>query len=455
MVNIVWIAIDALRADRLGCYGYPKATSPFIDQLAREGVLFERHFTPVVPTQPAFTTLFSGSHPLTHHIVAHEGRLQPNPLITWLPLLLRHHRYTTVSVDNLFDHKPWFARGFEYYINPRRRGEYPDCHVFNERAVEWLTKCRREPFFLNLHYWDTHSPYVGPVDYVQEFYDGDPTLRNRGSLDAFYRNPQVERWPNTWFSDLLNNWPHAVGNRIEDLEFIHAHYDAEVRVADDGVREIYETLDREGLLDDTLIVVYSDHGEELGDHGIYFDHHGLYDSNLRTPLIMHWPKGLPRGKRVSVPTQHQDLFATMMEAIEQPVPEQVEGHSLIGPARSDAHWPWNHAILSCECTWQAKWAMRTAEYKLIVSREQDYHGNPMIELYDLLDDPNEHRNVASTETSLVRRLSQQFEDQLAEMLTGRKLKGDPILHHGLTLGKRMFDRLGLPYPPKRMPRVTV
>src|SRR5690349_19596757 len=156
-MNILFLAIDALRPDRLGCYGYRKPTSPFIDSLAAKGVVFENHFTPVAPTQPAFTTVFSGVHPLRHRVFAHEGSAQPSPTITWLPLQMRYHGLCTVSIDNLLDQKQWFARGFEYSVNPRRRGEFPDCRVFNERAIEWLTKCRREPFFMSLHYWDTHT----------------------------------------------------------------------------------------------------------------------------------------------------------------------------------------------------------------------------------------------------------------------------------------------------------
>jgi arylsulfatase A-like enzyme len=448
------IAIDALRADRLGCYGYEKETTPFLDFLASRGVLFENHFTPVVPTQPAFTTLYSGVHPLTHHVHAHEGTAQPNSRVTWLPLLLRYHDYCTCSVDNLADHKPWFWRGFEYYINPRRRGEYPSCREFNARAIQWLDHCRREPFFLNLHYWDTHTPYLPPAKNVSLFYEGDPTTTNVGSLEPFYARPQVERWPNFWFKSMLEAWPGPkAGARIEDVNFVIAQYDAEVRTADDGVRDIYEHLEKLGILDDTLIIVLGDHGEELGEHGIFFDHHGLYDSNIHVPLILHWPKGLPGGRRVNAMSQHQDLVATILDAMGKRVPDDVvEGKSLLPLARGQtdvSHW--NHTLITSENTWQAKWAMRTPEYKLIVSRQPDFHDMPPVELYDLLEDPGERSNIVNDNPGLTRTLLERFDAKLMEMLTARGLKHDPVAATGITLGKRMFERMNRAYPPRPGP----
>jgi len=447
-MNIVLIAIDALRADRVGCYGCTRPTTPFIDSLAENGVVFENHFTPVVPTQPAFTTIYSGTHPLTHRVFAHAGRQQPNPRVAWLPLLLRAEDFATVAVDTLYDHRAYFARGFETYINPRRKGEFPAYDVFNERAIEWLRGCRREPFFLTLHYWDAHTPYQARQDMVRRFYDGDPTTTNIGSLDAFYSRPQIERWPGSWFAHLREQWPGCGGTRIEDVEFIRAHYDAEVCTADEGVRQIGEVLDELGLLDDTLLVVFSDHGEELGEHDIWFDHHGLYDSNVRTPLIMHWPRGLGDARRVSAMSQHQDLAATLLDAAGRKVPRQIEGRSLLPAARGEVTTThWNHTLMACESTWQKKWAMRTPEYKLIVACEPDWHDRPAVELYDLVDDPGEQTDICSSSPLVARKLLDRFDAQLTTMIASRGLTADPLAASALTLGRRMWPRLGRPYPP--------
>src|ERR1051325_6210730 len=113
-MNIVFIVIDTLRASRLGCYGYGKPTSPAMDRLAREGARFERAFAPGIPTTPAHTTIFTGMHPISHNIVTHGGSVDLDRRIPVLPELLQRSGYTTAAVDNLFNIKPWLARGYEF-----------------------------------------------------------------------------------------------------------------------------------------------------------------------------------------------------------------------------------------------------------------------------------------------------------------------------------------------------
>src|SRR5690349_18739016 len=120
-MNIIFIVIDTLRASRLGCYGYGKPTSPTIDRLASEGARLARCFAPGIPTTPAHTTLFTGLHPLTHNIVTHGGSVDLDRSTPMLTELLQNAGYTTAAVDNLYDIKPWLARGYEFYINPAFR----------------------------------------------------------------------------------------------------------------------------------------------------------------------------------------------------------------------------------------------------------------------------------------------------------------------------------------------
>ena len=148
--NIVFIVIDTLRASRLGCYGYPLPTSPAIDALAAEGVLFENCFAPGIPTTPAHTTMFTGMHPITHNIVCHGGQADLSRKIPVLPERMQLLNYTTAAVDNLYDIKPWLARGYEFYINPSFRHKMRllvTCEEINARAVPWIQQHKEEPFF--------------------------------------------------------------------------------------------------------------------------------------------------------------------------------------------------------------------------------------------------------------------------------------------------------------------
>jgi len=436
-MNVLLIGIDSLRADRLGCYGYGRPTSPFMDGLAAQGLLFEQFFAPVIPTQPSFTTFFSGQMPTTHGIVAHRGDWRFADDRPFLPEFFQAAGYATAAIDNLADHhqKEWFRRGFDAYINPREPGTFPDCFLYNRAAIDWLKNKGDRPFFLFVHYWDPHTPYLPPKSYRNLFYEGDPTVRNPGSLKGFYERPLMDWWPEKWMDRLAQEWPGAAHPHLSDIEFVRAQYDSEVRCADDGVREMVGALEEMGVLKDTAIVIWGDHGEELGEHGIYFDHHGLYESDIKVPLIVRWP-GVD-GRRIGALTQHMDLAPTILEGAGLPVPEAMDGQSLWPLIRGQANGR-PDVLLTGECTWMAKWALRQEGWKLIVARAPDFYGKPERELYDLVNDPGEQRNLAEDETARAREMAEQLEDVLWARLQQAGRTEDPIAAHGITLGKKMF-----------------
>jgi arylsulfatase A-like enzyme len=155
--------------------------------------------------------------------------------------------------------------------------------------MQWLDCRRAEPFFLYLRYGDPHTPYAAPSPFAEMFYDGDPTMKNRGSLDEFYERPLKSYLIDDWLTPVARDLPGAQGSRIEDIEWCRAQYDAEVRFVDDGVAALLAHLEQRGLTENTTVIIVGDHGESLGEHGIYFEHHGLYDCTIRPPLIIRRP----------------------------------------------------------------------------------------------------------------------------------------------------------------------
>ncbi|MDF2720112.1 MAG: sulfatase, partial [Paenibacillus sp.] len=153
-MKIILISLDTLRASRLGGYGYGKPTSPHMDRIAREGVLFERAYAADIPTEVAHTGIFTGKVGLTTGIVSHGSELTHLPKSTaWLPALLRSAGFTTSAVDNLYQLKEWFARGYRYYINSAGSKRWIDGRTVNDLAFPWLSQHKDESFFLFLHYW--------------------------------------------------------------------------------------------------------------------------------------------------------------------------------------------------------------------------------------------------------------------------------------------------------------
>lgn len=419
-MNIVLIALDTQRADHLGCYGYARRTSPFLDGIARRGVLYEQCFAPNVPTHPSFTTMLTGTEAITHDIVNIGGGVPIAPGVRLLPEMLREQGYRTVAVDSMGRH---FERGFDIYQSYEWDRSDPTvlrkAETVNERALPLIETLNAEgnPYFLFLHYWDPHTPYLPPPAYRRRFYprDADPYDRANHSMD--------EAWSWEPFKWYFHSWMPGV----TDAEYVINLYDGETAYMDHHLRRIFKAL--APVRHETLVIVTADHGEILNEQLGYFDHHGLYDGNVRVPLILYWPGTLPGGRRVPGFVQNLDIAPTILELAGVTTRQTMEGLSLLPTAMGlrDSNYA---EIYFSEATWEVKRAIRTARWKFIDSIEQDRHGRPMQELFDLDADPNEQRNVIDAHPDVHRdlqdRLHAWVQRRLAE--TGRTV--DPLRVQG-------------------------
>jgi len=421
------IVVDSLRADHLGCYGYGKNTSPSMDSFAREALALDAFFAAGVPTQPSFTTMYTGQTPITHGIVAHKGNVELSEASPWLPALLRKANLTTADFCCLPRYKHWFIRGFEFVVDSTIRFEdlgYT-AERLNRRAIPWLKQNSDEPFFMVIHYWDTHTPYL-PPDRFRVFYDGDPCDPSLpDTLGAFQGTYFHDRWQG-WFSKLPAG--------LRDVEYLVSLYDGEVRQADEGVGELIAVLDGLGHKEDTLVIVTSDHGELFYKHGILCDHHGLYDGNIHCPLLVRCPGLVQPGSRSDAFAGHEDLAPTILSVLGLDVPREMEGRDL-SPLFLDDLVPTQEEHIAEECTWQCKWAIRTRSHKLILSRRPDFYGRGEKELYDLRMDPEELNDLAREQPGITGELEEWLEDWIARKMRKKGLTQDPLLAHGITLGQ--------------------
>ncbi len=410
-MNVVWIIVDCLRRDRLGAAGYSRLTTPHLDRLATRAVRFDQCISPHIPTQPAHTTFFSGRDVFAHQIVAQGGRQELDPAIRLLPELLRERGFFTAAVDNI---GRWIEPAFELYdeyprwdhdgTKPWRNGEQ-----VTARGIRLLNECRRQerPFFLFLHYWDPHTPYLPPPPFDRMFYGGNERDPAHQSMEPVWQSP--------WFANYFREWMDGV----RDLEYVRAQYDAEVAYTDLCISHVLNRLAELEMADETLLIVGADHGEELDDHGCWFDHHGLYDTNVRVPLLMRLPGRLPAGHVVSAMTSLLDVAPTILELLGLPeiaAREGLNGRSLLpllgenSPATSDA------GIYLTECTWMRKRGWRTPRWKLIRALEADIYEKPPVELYDLESDPGEQTNRADDRPEVVAELTAAMDGWIARRL---------------------------------------
>lgn len=449
-MNIILIALDTLSAKHIGCYGYRRNTSPNLDNFADSATLFENCYASGIPTQPSFTTTFSGREPIDHGIVAHQGTYDVRPDVVFLPEILRDCGYQTACVSDLAGMKPWFKKGWKEIIPPIETGPYK--HVLNAEginkvALPWLQK-KNDKFFLFLHYWDVHIPYFAPIKYRNKFYSGNPGDPNLTSFLPFDDDPFSEWWLKPkdesgsmtgWIARLAME---AGVKKITDAEYLVAQYDTELFFLDEKLSDLFDTLRETGLDEDTLVIVMSDHGEEMYDHKIFFDHHGLYDSNLHTPLIIKLPKQA-KGQRINHHVRHQDIAVTLLDLVGAKIPDEMMGMSVAPFLKGELPDNWrDDSLLTEENSWMSKWALRKNGYKLIKARAKDWHNFPPRELYHIPSDPHEIHNLIESDSKLADEMDAELEAIIAEKLKlyGRTI--DPLIEQGLSpMGMRAWEWL--------------
>ena len=384
--NIVILGIDSLRADHLSCYGYDRLTSPHLDRFASQGVLFENTFSPHIPTTSAYCMMLTGMDIFTTQLVAHRPKGPLRAQVKTLPEILREQGYNTVSVG--FSGRA-SSRGFDEYLNFTQMGSWsqgrvPKAQRLNELALPALDKLAAadEPFFLFLRHMDPHSPYLPPQPFERMFYHGDECDPANRSMDAVFA---FEPFKHT----LIDMLPPG----ISDREYVNAQYDGAIAYLDACVQSIFTALEAHGLFDETVVAINGDHGEELDEHGYWYDHHGLYDNVLHVPLMLRYPPKLRSGRRVAGYNQHKDLVPTILELAEIDAGISFDGRSLLPMIEGEVASHESEFYIT-ECAWMRKHGWRTPQWKLIRALEPDFHFMPSVELYNLVEDPEEKFNIA-------------------------------------------------------------
>ena len=392
--NIVLMGVDSLLATHMSCYGYHRLTSPHIDRFAEGGTLFEKTYSPHVPTTSAYASMLTGLDTFSTQVVAlrHQGPLREE--VKTLAEILREAGYDTTCVG--FSGPS--ARGFDTYLEysgwgPDESGRSPKAENLNKTTLPELNRLidqtDEKPFFLFLRHMDPHSPYLPPAPYERMFYHGDECDPSNTSME-----PVMAFKP---FCDYFASW---MPEGISDKDYVIAQYDGAIAYMDACIQRLFNALETRGVLDETIVVINGDHGETLYDHECWFDHHGIYDVTLHVPLIIRYPGRVPAGKRVAGYNQHKDLVPTLLELADIDTDIEFDGKSLTSLISGEVT-SYDSEFYITECTWMRKHGWRTPEWKLIVALEPDFHFKPAVELYNLIQDPDENNNLAEAHSDIV------------------------------------------------------
>ena len=411
--NVILFLVDTLRADRLGCYGYARQTSPYIDQLASRGTLYRQNFAQGCWTLPSMLSLMSGLY------VFDEEQQLPKSTQSLPELLARADVYTAAFIGNdVLVHDRGFDRGFDHFEGPVKNGSAANVV---DRFQQWWTNHSAElaeerGFFAWLHTMDPHDPY----DPAQKFraFDGQE-LPNQAELVELWetRRAEAER--------LARPDAPSFAAAVELMVRDNNLYDGEVRAVDYNLQKLVNFLSEQGELERTLIIIAADHGEKLYEHPHYpqepslkvakngglprgladlfaVGHRSWFQDELwNTPLILCGP-GAPAGKTVEGLTENLDIFPTVLDAFALEPPGWLPGKSLLGGADPGRARVFGYGYYTT--------AVREAGgHKLIEHYPErfllDEEAPAPLELLDLARDPSELRDLSSEQPLEAERLA--------------------------------------------------
>ena len=410
-MRIILFDIDCLRPDHLGCYGYPRPTSPRMDAVARQGVCFDNYYCADSPCLPSRAGFASGRFGIHSGVVSNVGAgarfhlpttsySGPAPEHEMLMRRLRGSGLHTVSFSNFADRHSayWFMCGWSEFHTPNLKGGSETAEEVHEPLMRWLRhNAKREDYLLHINYWDAHRPYKMDASWAERF-GGAPAPQTWPDADAITRHQEIPG-PFTaqrQFRDCVSPcalMPGAVRTR-QDFDHMVTGYDAAIAYVDHHVGVVLDELERQGALDDTVIIVTSDHGDAFGEHGIYSDHVCADECIHRIPLIVRWPGAAAEGRHCGALLYNVDLSASLCELLGAPIPEAWDGRSFApGLANADApgreYLVWGHALYT------AQRAVRTRQHLMVRTYDDIGYGMGPVELYDIGQDPYQTHDLAS------------------------------------------------------------
>lgn len=464
-MRILYIDIDSLRPDHLGCYGYLRNTSPTLDRLADEGVRFTNCHTSDAPCLPSRTALFTGRFGIRTGVVNHGG-VASQPFLqghergfrdafeanAW-PGRFRRLGYHTVAISPFGErHSAWhWYAGFNEVHNTGGGGN-ENADVITSEALDWLQRRGgRDNWFMHLNLWDPHTAYRVPMDYGNPFQgQPHPDWLTEEVRQAHWRGsgPHSAREAMGYSDEVpfylkgrdLPRQPWAIDGP-DKVRMMYDGYDTGVKYADDHIARVLNQLADLGVLDETAIVVSADHGENLGELNVYGDHQTADHCTCRIPMIVRWP-GVTDGQAGRVDPglhYHLDLAATTVELAGGTVPETWSGRSFANALREGRSAGRDGLVLS-QGAWCVQRAARWGDLLYIRTWHDAWHDYPDDMLFNLADDPHELTNLAADHPELVRegraRIEAWREEQLADGPGGGTDPFDTVLAEGGSLHAR-------------------
>lgn len=447
-MRILYIDIDSCRPDHLGCYGYHRPTSPNIDAIAREGMVFEQCFTSDAPCLPSRTAMYSGRFGIQTGVVGHGGTAADpkrqgarRAFRDWfdeqgLARQLQDLGYHTAMISPFAQRHAahWFYAGFNEMHNTGLGGMESAEHVWPVAEKWFRENAGRDSWFLHLNFWDPHTPYRVPAAFGEPLRDHplpawleDDTVLERhqkktgphSALDiAMYDDREDPRYP---------RHPGKLTDRASLRRMIDG-YDTGIRYVDDHIGRIVAMLRAAGVYDDTAIVISADHGENQGELGIYGEHGTADVATCRIPLVVRWPGGA-RGRNNRF-HYNVDLAPTLMDLLGGAKPDLWDGASFAPAVRTGDATVGRDEVIFSQCCHVCQRSVRFGPWLYVRTYHDGFHLFPQEMLFHLERDPHEQSDVAGANSAVCRegawRLSRWHDAQMQKMATHASDVVDPL-----------------------------
>ncbi len=442
-MRILYLDIDTTRPDHLGCYGYHRNTCPNLDKIAEQGLRFENCYVSDAPCLPSRASQFSGRFGIHTDAINHGGTTA-DPRRTgesrgfkdpfWQEsyiMQIAKAGYYPVSISPFAERHSswWFYAGWrEMYNTGMSGGERAD--QIWPVAEKWLNdNAEDDKWFLHINMWDPHTTYDVPVEFGNPFED-DPVAdwiteeKIQKDREMYGPHSAQETMGYRVFEHGPDK-PHAIGEikNLDDYKTWIDGYDRGIRYMDHYIGKILAILEEKGVLEDTAIIMSSDHGENQGELGVYGDHQNADHITSRVPYIMKWP-GVGPGVYQGIHYQN-DIAATVVELAGGEVPKSWDGYSVADEVKNGKENARDYVVVSNNA-WSCQRAVRWDNWIMIKTYHTGLKPYPEYMLFDLDSDPHELTDLAEEKPELVHKGAYMLEKWHSDMMRTSTSDTDPM-----------------------------
>jgi arylsulfatase A-like enzyme len=443
-MRILYLDIDTLRPDHLGCYGYHRNTSPNIDRIATEGIRFDNYYCSDAPCLPSRSAMMSGRFGIHTGVVNHGGLCaDPRPEgsargfrsrygETTLPATLFKNGLHTVYIGGFgARHSAWqFYAGFQE-IHDTGKGGMESAEDVSPTALDWIERRGKEDsWYLHINYWDPHTPFRAPKEFGNPF-ENDPLPEwcTPGLIEQHRKiaGPHSIQDISMYDNSTKPEYPRQLGEvrDMHEMRQLIDGYDCGIRYADEHVGQILAALEKQGILDETVIIVSSDHGENYGELGLYAEHGTADHATCRIPMIIRWP-GAEKGLVDTGMHYNLDLAPTVTDLLHVEKPGLWDGQSY-APALTDGAGCGREYLVLSQCAHVCQRSVRWGDYLWMRTWHDGFHLFDEQMLFNLKTDPHETVNLVAEQPELCKEAQEKYDDWHRQMIkTMPSGWGDPM-----------------------------